>query len=233
MKKVVSQIWLGLVCVILGFMLTFQFKASSSTQMKNNSRDYENMAKELESLQKQKDDLNATVKEYQEKVDEYEKAAADESLTVKKMKEEIDNLRVLAGLTDVSGPGVVITISPPLDVTQSLYTSIPYDIILDVVNELNSTDEAEAIAINDERYTGRTQIRVVGNIIKINDARIDPTQPVVIKAIGKQDTLNGAFTMPGSILEYIRDVGFEVEIKKQDNIEILKYSKSLDYKYIK
>lgn len=233
MKKIVSQVWLGLVCVILGFMLTFQFKASRSVQSKTNSRNYEEMAKDLESLQKQKDDLNAKVKEYQDKVDQYEKAVADESLAAKKMKEEIDNLRILAGLTDVSGPGVVITISPPLDVTQSAYSYIPYDIILDIVNELNTTDEADAISINDERYTGRTQVREVGNIIKINDARIDPTQPIIIKAIGKQEVLWGAFTMPGSILEVSRGIGFEVDIKKQDNIQILKYSKSLAYKYIK
>lgn len=233
MKKIVSQVWLGLVCVILGFMLTFQFKASRSTQIKTSSRNYEEMAKELESLQKQKDDLNAKVKEYQDKVDQYEKAVADESLAAKKMKEEIDNLRKLAGLTDVTASGVVITIAPPLDAAQSMYSSIPYDIILDIVNELNATDEAEAISINEERYTGRTQIREVGNIIKINDARIDPTQPIKIKAIGDPDILYGAFSIPGSILEVTRSYGFEVELKKQDNINILKYSKSLNYKYIK
>ncbi len=233
MKKIVSQVWLGLVCIILGFMLTFQFKASRSAQIKPSSRNYEEMAKDLESLQKQKDDLNVKVKEYQDKVDQYEKAVADESLAAKKMKEEIDNLRKLAGLTDVEGPGVVITISPPLDASQSPYSYVPYDIILDVVNELNTTDETEAIAINDERYTGRTQVREIGNIIKINDARIDPTQPIIIKAIGKQSVLWGIFQMPGNILEVTRSYGFEVDIKKQDNIQILKYSKSLNYKYIK
>ncbi len=233
MKKIVSQVWIGIICIILGFMITFQFKANSSTLVKNTTRQYENMAKELESLQKQKDDLNGKVKEYQDKVDEYEKAAANDSTYVKNMKNELDKLRNLAGVEDSEGPGLVITISPPIDVTQSDYSSIRYDLILEIVNELNSTDEAEAIAINDERYTGRTQIREVGNIIKINDARIDPTQEVTIKAIGNPDILFGAFSIPGNILEYIRSLGFEVKYKKQDNIKVLKYSKNIEYKYIK
>lgn len=233
MKKIVSQIWLGVVCIILGFMLAYQFKASSSTQIKNSSRQYEDMTKELESLQKQKDDLNATVNEYQNKVDAYEKAAADESLYVKNIKEEVDNLRILAGLTDVEGPGLEITISLPIDVTESLYSYIGSNILLNVVNELNATGVAEAIAIQDERFTGRTQIREVGNVIKINDRRIDPTQPITIKAIGKPDALDGAFSMPGNILEMLKTDGFLVSLKKKDNIKILKYSKSLEFEYIK
>lgn len=233
MKKIVSQMWIGLICVILGFMITYQFKSFSSTQIKTSSRQYEDMTKELESLKKQKDDLNAMVKEYQNKVDEYEKAAADDSLYVKNMKDEIDNLRKLAGLTDVEGPGLEITISLPVDVTQSFYSYIRQDIILDVVNELNSTGSAEAISIQNERYTGRTQIREVGNIIKINDSRIDPTQPITIKAIGDPKILMGAFSIPGNILYAIEGEGYNVDLKEKGKIEILKYSKSLEYKYIK
>lgn len=233
MKKIVSQIWLGIICIILGFMITFQFKASSSTQIKNSARKLEDMSKELESLNKQKDDLNAKVNEYQAKVDEYEKAAANDSTYAKNMKNELDKLRILSGVEDVHGPGLLITISPPLDTTQSDYSSIGYDLILFVVNEINSTNEAEAIAINDERYTGRTAIREVGNVIKINDQKIDPTQQVIIKAIGKPDALKGAFSIPGNILEQIKSLGFDVKYIKQDDIKILKYSKSLEYKYIK
>lgn len=233
MKKIVSQIWLGLICIILGFMITFQFKSGSSTQIKSTARQYEDMTKELESLKKQKDDLNAMVKEYQDKVDEYEKAAANDSLYAKKMKEEIDNLRKLSGLTDVEGRGLEITISLPLDTTQTFYTYIDSNILLNVVNELNATGEAEAISIQDERYTGRTQIREVGNSMKINDQRIDPTQPITIKAIGDPVKLSGAFSLPGNILYKIQSEGLIVEWKKKDNIKILKYSKSLDYKYIK
>lgn len=233
MKKLVSQIWIGLICVILGYMIAFQFKANRSTQIKSSSRQYENMTMEIESLKKQKDELNLMVKEYQDKVDEYEKVAANESTYAKKMKDELDNIRKLAGLEDNVGPGIEITISPPLDVTQSLYNSIAYDTILNVVNELNSTDEAEAISINGERYTGRTAIREVGTVIKINDNRIDPTQKVVIKVIGNPELLYSAFSIPGNILESISSDGFIVSREKKENLTVLKYSKSLDFKYIK
>lgn len=233
MKKISTQVWLGLVCVILGFMITYQFKANNTVPIKTTTRRYEDMIKELESLKKQKDDLNAKVNEYQTKVDQYERAAADEDLSAKKMKEEIDNLRKLSGITDVEGPGVVITISLPVDAAQTPYSFIGYDILLDIVNGLNSTGSAEAISINDERFTGRTQIREIGNIIKINDARIDPTQPITIKAIGDSNILASALSMPGNVLSSIQSDGFVVDWKKKDNIQILKYSKSLEFKYIK
>lgn len=233
MKKITSQIWLGLICVILGFMITYQFKASSSTQNKYTTRQYEDMAKDLESLKKQKDDLNIKVKEYQDKVDEYEKAAAKDSSYVKSMKNDLDKLRHLAGLEDEEGPGIVITITPPADVAQTGYSSINSNMILNVVNELNSTNKAEAISINDERYTGRTQVREVVNVIKINDARIDPTQPVIIKAIGDPNILFGAFSIPGNVLDDIKSYGLDVKYEKKDKVKILKYSKNLEYKYLK
>jgi uncharacterized protein YlxW (UPF0749 family) len=104
---------------------------------------------------------------------------------------------------------------------------------MDLVNELNATNKAEAISINDERYTSRTQIRPVANVIKINDTKFDPAQPFVIKAIGDPSILYGAFKMPGNILEWIESEGYEVKIEKMDSIKVLKYNRPLEFKYAK
>ena len=46
--------------------------------------------------------------------------------------------------------------------------------------------------------------------------------------------LQGAFKMPGSVIDTIEKLsGCEVTINTQQNIKILKYSKSIEYKYIK
>lgn len=234
MKRIVSQTWIGIICVILGFMLTFQFKANYSTANKTTARQYEDVAQELESIKKQKDDLSAKVKEYQDKVNEYETAAASVSETASMMKKELENLRIQAGLIDVTGPGIVITISLPGDVTQAgTPGDIRYTDLIDIVNELNATNKAEAISINDERYTSRTQIRPVGNVIKINDTKMDPAQPFVIKAIGDPTILYGAFKMPGNILDYISGDGYEVKMEKMDSVKVLKYNRPLEFKYAK
>lgn len=233
MKRLRSQLGLGLICLILGLMLAFQFKATSNPQNLLSTRKFELTSKDVEELKKQRDDLLKRVQEYQKKVDEYEKLAANVDSSASQMKNELDELRVLSGLSDVEGEGIAMTITPIVDVATKQSSQIYYKDIIDVINELNSAG-AEAISINDERYVGRTQIREAGSVIKINDSKFDPTQPIVIKAIGDANILEGAFKMPGSAVEVIEKLsGCDVTISKQQKVKILKYNKHMDYKYIK
>lgn len=236
MKKLVPQITMGIVALILGVMITFQFKLNITPRSKYNIR--EGSTKEIESLKKQKEELAAKVDEYQKKVNEYEQSAADVSSTAKKMKDELEDLRKLSGLKDVEGPGIVITVTPNLTagegITDMEVGVMKYVYILDVINELNSSTVAEAISINDERFTSRTQIwNLDSDIIKINDARFNASEPFVFKVIGQQNVLEAVFKIPGNIADYLRDLGFKVDIKKEDKIKILKYNKKLEFKYIK
>ncbi|WDU84118.1 DUF881 domain-containing protein [Caloramator sp. Dgby_cultured_2] len=166
------------------------------------------------------------------KIDEIEKSVASSNKVASQMKEELDQLRLLSGLTDVEGPGIEITITPVNDLSNKQASQVYYKDLIDIVNELNSAG-AEAISINDERFVGRTQIRQAGLSIKINDSKFDPTQPFVIKAIGDPAILEGAFKMPDSIIEILKKIGgFEIKIVRSDKIKILKYNKNLEYKYI-
>jgi uncharacterized protein YlxW (UPF0749 family) len=233
MKRFRSQLGLGLICLILGVMLAFQFKATNNPQNLLTTRKFELTSKDVEELRKQRDDLSKRVQEYQKKVDEYEKLASSVDDTASKMKDELDKIRVLAGLSDVEGTGITMTITPIVDVATKQSSQVYYKDIIDVVNELNSAG-AEAVSINDERYVGRTQIREAGSVIKINDSKFDPTQPFIIKAIGDSKILEGAFNMPGSAVEVIEKLsGCKVTISKQEKIKILKYNKHVEYEYIK
>lgn len=232
MKKIKSQLSLGLVCIILGLMLSFQLKATYNSISVTKQRQLRDVTKELDDLQKEKDDLSIKLQENQKKVDNYEKAAASQSGTAKMIKDEIDKLRFLSGLVDVEGEGIVMTIKCVTDITTRETLPVGSSDITDIINDLNSAG-AEAISINDERYVSRTQIRDVGSNIKINDSKFDPTQTVTIKAIGAPDVLSGVFKLPGSIVEDLRNSGMEVKISSESNVKILKYNKTLDYKFMK
>lgn len=236
MKKIGPQVSMGIVCLILGVMMAFQFKLNATPRSKYTNR--EETTKEVESLKKQKEELAAKVDEYQKKVSSYEQSAADVSATAKKMKDELEALRKLSGLTDVVGDGIVITITPNVsageNITDTDIGAMRYALLLDVVNELNSSTIAEAISINDERYTSRTQIwNLDQDIIKINDARFNANEPFIFKVIGNQNVLEGVFKIPGNVADYLREQGFKVDIKKENNIKILKYNKKLEFKYVK
>jgi uncharacterized protein YlxW (UPF0749 family) len=232
-KKTGASITMALVCLILGFMISFQFKAMSSPRNSTSTRRLEDLVNQIDELTKQRDDMTKKVKEYQSKVDEIEKGVASENEVTSKMKGELDNLKKLAGMTDVEGKGIIIKLAPSVDVTSNESSKVYGSDLLEIINELNASG-AEAISINEERYVGRTQIREAGYIIKINGTSFDPTQPFTIKALGNPDILEGAFKLPGNIIDDLeQNAGIGVEISKQDNIKILKYNKSLDYKYVK
>lgn len=232
MKKIKSQLSLGLVCIILGLMLSFQLKSTFNKINVTRSSEIKDITKQMDDLKKQKDDLNAKLMDYQKKIDDFEIAAANQSDTTKLMKDEIDRLRFSSGLVDVEGVGIVITITPITDISTRMTAPIDSSDIIDIVNDLNSAG-SEAISINDERYVGRTQISSVGGSIKINDTKFSSTEPFVVKAIGAPDILNGVFKLPGSVVENLRNAGIDVKINEDSNIKILKYNKNLDFKYMK
>lgn len=232
MKKAKYQLSLGLVCLILGLMLSFQIKSTYSTQSVTTQRQFKDITKELDDLKKQKEELSLRLQDYQKKVDDYEKAAANKNSTAKMMKNEIDQLRFLSGQVDVVGEGITMKITPATDLTTKDTMPISSSDIIDIINELNSAG-AEAISINDERYVGRTQIRDISGEIKINDSRFDPTKLITIKAIGDPDILSGVFKMPGSIIQDLQNSLFDVKITPSSNVKILKYNKTLDYKFMK
>lgn len=229
MKKIKSQLSLGLICIILGFMVTYQYKLSFLNKKVVDTRQISDLMKQNEILKKQRDELDVKVKEYQLKLDEIEKSVTSGSEAAEKLKVELDRLRILAGLTDVEGAGIVITISPADTIQTGIQNQIYATDILDIINELNSSG-AEAISINEERYVGRTQIREAGSAIKINDSKFNPQDKFVIKAIGDPNILEGAFKMPGNILEQNSD-RFTYKIERMDKITILKYNKKIEYKF--
>lgn len=86
-------------------------------------------------------------------------------------EEQIVQGNKMIGLTEVTGPGVIVTLS---DSNQDSSTALnPSDLVvhdgdvLSVINELKNAG-AEAISINDQRIVPTTSISCGGNIIDIN-----------------------------------------------------------------
>lgn len=230
MNRKYSQLPLGIVCVILGLMISIQFKTNNNTQNLLTNKKIMDISQQLDDLKIQKDNLEKKVQEYQKIVDDYEKAVTAGDNVAKQMKDELDRVRKLAGLTDVEGRGIQIEITPAIGKMGEGY---PLDYcLMEIVNSLNSAG-AEAISINDERFVSRTQIVTAGVAIKINDTKFDPTQRFIVKAIGNPSILEGAFKIPESIVEIMEQQGDEVKFKQMENIKILKYNKVPSYEYVK
>lgn len=234
MKKYLSQISVALVCCILGFILTYQFKLfinqSKATKIVTGANTDINV--DIEQYKKEKQDLEKQVNDLQTKVKNYEKSMASESETTKQLVDELNQTRILTGTTDVQGTGIILYLDP-LDVLPGSNTA--NDVLTSshlnyLVNILKS-GEAEAISINDIRITPRTGIRNSGSNIMINDEKISPKKRITIKAIGDKKMLKAALEFPGA-LEDISSF-CKPNYVTQDNIKILKYTKVFKTEFAK
>ena len=191
--------------------------------------------------------LRAEVLKYKEKYDnkykELEKAekelekqrqnATQNNSDLESKEEEIKQGNKILGLSEVTGPGVIVTLSDSKkDISSALDPSslVVHDLdVLSVINELQNAG-AEAISINDQRIVPTTGIICGGNIIDINQEKVGA--PFVIKAIGLPEQL-AALSRPGGYLETLKGYSIGVELKKSNNITIPKYSGTLTYNYAK
>jgi uncharacterized protein YlxW (UPF0749 family) len=156
---------------------------------------------------------------------------------LKTLNDELQKAKALAGLTEVKGPGVMITLTdskkrPPSSRVYDYDKYLVHDIDLQqVVHELLASG-AEAIAIKDQRIVARTAIRCVGPTIQVNSVAISP--PYVIVAIGDVGTLTGGLNLPMGVLESIRryDPGM-IKLESKKALAIPAYAGSTDLRYAK
>ena len=138
-----------------------------------------------------------------------------------KLNAEIKNLQMLLGLTPVKGEGIVIRMADNPDASANagpdagpFLPGIVHDFdVMQVVNELRAA-KAEAIAINGIRITGYTPIRCVGPTIYIN---FEPKPaPFIVQAIGDADGLESAVSMPGGIIENLKNNTLNIKVYQDD-----------------
>ncbi len=166
-----------------------------------------------------------------------ENSLATGSQQTKALNNELQNNKLLAGLTDVEGPGLIVMLNdshlrPPSDRSYDAEKYIIHDAdIQEVINELLAAG-AEAISVNGQRYIARTAVRCVGPAIQVNGVPLVP--PYVIKAVGDPNTLYGALNLPGGVLDGMRRYDPNMfHLTKIDKMIIHAYAGSTAFHYAK
>lgn len=237
MRDKKTQITLAVLFFILSFAITMQVKSiikNSSSENGEITR-VEEAKEELVKKDLQIEDLKNRLLAATNDLDNYRKEAEQNTDGAKAMAAELERYKILAGLTDVKGKGITVTLSDSAaepDAGKSASSYIIHDSDLrTIVNELRSAD-AEAISINGERLVSSSEIRCVGPTIIINGNKYVP--PFVIKAIGEPDMLEAALKLKGGIIDQLKSLyGFDISIAKSAEIKIEKYSGIVSFKYAK
>lgn len=227
--KITMIITIAIACFALALIMTMQFKIVNETDITaiENMRETE-LRTELANWQEKYNEVNSQYEETVSRIDEYKKTSQSNEETEKLVNQELDNINLLLGNTDVQGQGIEITIN---ETNNEEIEKITADDLLLIINSLKQAG-AEAISINDERIVNMTDVVYIdaADIIRVNGQRV--LAPYVIKAIGNQTYLESAMLGNGGQIDSMKKVGQDVKIEKKDNIKITKYSGEFKTRYI-
>lgn len=237
MRELKSKIAFALVCLMLGIIIAIQFKTVNETVGNGilPTKSAQQLALELKKLKDEKEKLLEELNSLESKVKQYEKNAAEENVYIKNLMKELQKYRMFGGYEPVKGPGIIVIVNdPPIEVQFGDDTSIivnNYDFLLEIISNLNAAG-AEAISVNEQRYTAFTEIVPAGNHLEINGVSYGP--PFIIKAIGEPKILESALRLKGGVIWYMENLfNLDVQIKEEKNIEIPRYTRINEFKYAK
>jgi len=216
--------------MILGLMLAAQFKNVQNVGGNVSLQRAQELTTQIQKLNQDITSQENLIQELEDRLMEYESAAQDAGKLNDAMYKDLERARNLAGLTDLEGSGVIITVNliSFQEYGQSgIIRNVYHEDLLMLVNELNAAG-AEALAINDERIIATTEIRDAGDYIVINTNRY--SAPFEIKALGNPDTLEASLMLLGGVADTLGEE-LEIKIRKENSIHIPKYNSPLQFDY--
>jgi len=227
--KIKTQISFSIILLILGIAISAQYRTTKTNGSRLGAE-----TKKIQDVQvnliREKENSNRYLQEIddlQKKIITYQ----NNSNWSEVLKKELKTARILAGVTDVKGKGLIISIDDS-DAKAEGLGEIRQGDLLDIINDLRSSG-AQAISINGQRVIVTTEIREAGNFMRINNNKC--SSPFIIKAIGDPATMGSSLKMRGGIVDTITNSFFgglrevKVNIKRDDNIFINKFSGTLDF----
>ncbi|NTW72183.1 MAG: DUF881 domain-containing protein [Eubacteriaceae bacterium] len=231
MNKSKGRLEIAIVCIIIGIMIIMQMKSIRGLGGIVTTQRAEELLIELNQVKKENTELSNKAAGLEAQVNKYETLAADNDAYISQLLDNVNQVKASAGLTDVSGEGIVITLDYD-NVEKDGFDPFLYnsELLLLLVNELNAAG-AEAISINDERIINTSEIRLAGSHININGSKF--SRPFVFKVIGDSKTLKSAIMIRAGIVEIMKANYISVSIKESAKVEIAKFDGVIDYKYAK
>lgn len=175
------------------FVLLFLFGVivTNHVTLVNKNREQNNLAALYKTRQ---EELDAALAQYEsltaenDRLLELKEAAIAQVLSQEGqpgLMDELKRMQALAGLTDVTGPGLSVTLNdkPGFDVIRDSADAIVHDSDVRHVLELLKSSGAAALSVNDQRITNASYVFCIGPTILCNMQRLTP--PYVIRAVGQ------------------------------------------------
>ncbi len=228
------QIGLTAVALIVGFVLAVQIRTEQSieTGLQVTSGRLGEVAYRYRLAERRQAALRQKIGALRGEIAATERRAAGGRAAAAALAAEMDGMRMLAGLTALHGPGVIVTIAdsrrPLRPGEDPNLVLIHYSDVHAVVSALFAAG-AEAVAVNGERVVGTTGISCVGTTILCNTRRLAP--PYRITAIGDPQALRAAVLARGGILDQLRAFDFPATVTVAGDLRVPAYAGGFEHRY--
>lgn len=177
-KKIIS---FTCITVVIGFMLAVQFQTIKHPVVRD-TRDTWELRADLAKQQKLEAQLIKEIAAYEEKINKYETKKLNSKETV--LNETLAELNRKAGLTEISGQGLMITVKPYAEIMLGEeIKSISPELLKRFLNELNRF-EVQEVSIANHRVVNTTVIRDINHVTKIDGYPLN-SYPIEIKVLTK------------------------------------------------
>lgn len=219
MKSRSAQLLLTIVCFILGLLLVAQFRTQRMTSRSLLSASSADQLAMISSLVENNARLREEMEALEEQLSEYQQATGRAMLGA--LVQELNKIRIINGLVEVSGAGVEVTIDGPIGVVD----------IQDLINELRNAG-AEALTINGERLTLYSVIASTEDGVMIVNG-MKPSRPYILQAIGQPETLETALLRRGGLIATLERNydGLAVSVIKRERMVLPVYRGAIEFVY--
>ncbi|MDN4492427.1 DUF881 domain-containing protein [Ureibacillus aquaedulcis] len=177
-KRIVTQI--TVISFIVGLMIAVQYNTVQNPTARD-TRDIWAIRQELSEEKEHHSKLLSEIATYNNSIEQYEDEDAENQAIL--LNKTVDDLKREFGLLPVNGPGLVLNISPAMELVQFGYEIEPIspDLLIRLVNEIYRYDGL-FIEIDGQRLTNRSAIRDINGVTTVNGVSIDETN-ITIKII--------------------------------------------------
>lgn len=198
----------ALLAILLGLAIATQVQLTQERGL--NALSQSELIRVLDDVSVRSSRLDAQLRELETTRDRLKSGTGSSAEALEQAQKRVDTLGILAGTVGARGPGVTITLSDPK-------AALTGPNILDLIQELRDAG-AEAIDVGGVRVVASTYIGEIDGDIAVDGVPVK--RPIVIKAIGDSNTMSSAMTIPGGIVETVRQAGAKATVTEADTIEI-------------
>lgn len=206
-----TQLAIAVVTVVIGVLIVTQLRAQQTAAQALQAATEDDLGKIVSDQGSEVNELKAEAADLRLQLFQIKRASNNSAAVMEESSKNLNDLKVIAGLTKVSGPGIEIQL---IDEHSALASSD----LVDLITELRGGG-AEAISVNGVRVVARTGIMQDKRGIFIDQKQV--SSPYEILAIGDSKMLSDALTINGGIRDKLSSLPSVVfNIAENNNMEI-------------